>query len=115
MTHTKRLLTAYILGRKIANIHTDTIYDQTTGNSSFFNGDVAQEINVYDTTRASYITGNTESIYDTATNEYINYEINGNTFTGYDTETRTYFSGTVEGTAITINDAEDNNYYIFNL
>lgn len=115
MTHTKRTLVAYILGRKILNNQVEAIYDHTTGNNLFFNGEVGNTINIYDATRANYITGNDKEIYDTATNEYINYEINESSFTGYDTETRTYFSGTVEANTITINDAEDNNYYTFNL
>jgi hypothetical protein len=115
MLHFKRRAISYIAARLITGKNSGFVYDYA--HSSYFNysGTVSSSVSVYDYSRSCFLTGNTNSIYDYGTSQYISLKIEGNRFNGYDYETGSFFNGTVNGNSISFYDYADGSYYNFTI
>jgi hypothetical protein len=115
MQHTKRRAIAYIAGRIISNVESGAVYDYLENRHFNFSGDVSSNINVYDYSRANYLTGDSSSIYDYYTGQYINLDISKSSFSGYDYETGSYFNGTVNDRSVSFYDYQSGKHYNFSI
>jgi hypothetical protein len=115
MLHFKKRAVSYIAGRLISGSNSCSVFDPI--HSAYFNysGTVFNNINIYDYTRSSYLTGDSNSIYDYGTGQYISLKIQGHQFSGYDYETCCYFKGSVNGNKINFYDYADGTHNIFSL
>jgi len=115
MEHSKRKAIAYIVGRIISGKESGAIYDYKNSSYSNFSGNIKEPINIYDYSRASYLTGNKSSIFDYKSGKYISLNIKNTNFSGYDYESEKYFSGTVNSNSISLYDYDGNTYYNFSI
>lgn len=113
MIHSKRRAISLIIGRLIQNKDFTSIYDFSTSSHYHYSGTVSKNINIYDFSRNSHLTGTDKSIYDFGTNSYIKLDVQENKFSGYDFETNYHFNGTMNGKSITFYDFQDNIFYKF--
>lgn len=122
MSPEKRRIIAFIAGRLISGRHSSSIYDASSSLYTYVSGIVSpKRVHVYDYDydRSNFISGSKSeaafSLYDYATNHFIQLTIDGNKFEGYDEDSYTHFNGTVKGNSITLHeglDSQDYNYSV---
>jgi hypothetical protein len=107
MTDQQRVCIAYIAGRLVSGRPSTNVYDHAAQRYFSFSGTFSgTDVQIYDHTRRSHISGNLKSgtLYDHEAQTHLQLQITGNDFTGYDHASGTHFSGQVRGSAIQLYD-----------
>lgn len=102
MNPDKQAAIAYIAALS-RNRNISSVYDYCRNKFCIFsNSDSNGNINVYDSSRNSFIVGNLPTVYDYATNTIIQIDVRNGVVSGYDFEASVFFTGNVLDTMVSL-------------
>jgi len=117
-----RVAIAYIAGRIISKVQSNTIYDFSKSSHKNISGqEYDNRVNVYGYDKNCHISGNSSGsglkyrLYHYGDSNYISLEIRDNQFKGCDYETSYYFSGTIQNRSISLYDYETSSFYNYSI
>lgn len=102
MNPDKQAAIAYIAALS-KNRNISSIYDYCRNRFCLFSNSGSNgNVNVYDNNRRTFILGNLPTVYDYATNSFVQIDVRNGVVSGYDFETSAFFTGNVLDTMVSL-------------